>query len=124
MRPKHTLITILCVVAVTLYFAGAWLAFEGKAHSSAPERSGAVLLPTPTPDPNWVTLKAKPWNNGMVHVWVFVAEGDVPRKDLPAGTRCRKDSGVHLLGSGATAISFYKVNCNGVIGFVEVDQVH
>jgi hypothetical protein len=75
---------------------------------------------------NSLKLVAKPWNNGYVHLWAELIEGpgvDAQYKDIPEGTVCTKlDDESHVLGSGDTAIYYFKVNCNGTVGFVEVDQ--
>jgi hypothetical protein len=113
MRPKHTLVTVLCVAAVSLYFAGAWLALDGKTPPAVEAR------PRPA---NQVVLSAKPWNDGYVHIWATLSEGEVAYTDLREGTLCRKVGGVHHLGRGATAIPFYFVDCGDVRGYVEIDQ--
>jgi hypothetical protein len=75
---------------------------------------------------NSLKLVAKPWNDGYVHVWADLTEGpdvDAQYKDIHEGTVCTKlDNESHVLGSGDTAIYYFKVNCSGTIGFVEVDQ--
>jgi hypothetical protein len=73
---------------------------------------------------NSLKMVAKPWNNGYVHLWAELTEGPNEQfKDIAEGTVCTKlDDESHVLGSGDTAIYYFKVNCNGAVGFVEVDQ--
>lgn len=75
---------------------------------------------------NSLKLVAKPWNNGYVHLWNVIIDSPAMNdqyKDIPEGTVCTKlDNESHALGSGDLAIYYFKVNCNGAIGFVEVDQ--
>lgn len=73
---------------------------------------------------NQVTLEAKPWNDGKVYAWHDLNEGpDTLHIDIADGTRCdRIDNEWYRLGSGVAAIYYYKLNCNGVIGYVERDQ--
>lgn len=90
--------------------------------------SNPKTFPTSTPEieipSNGVLLRAKPWNDGQVHLWSQVAEGDVPYVDIPENTICdRLDDKTHKLGDGTTAIYFYKVNCQGHVGYVAVEQV-
>jgi hypothetical protein len=73
--------------------------------------------------PMTVTLQAKAWNNGQVHVWHTLNEAQAAYTDVRHGTRCDQlDSKTYKLGSGATAIDYVKVDCNGVSGYVETDQ--
>jgi hypothetical protein len=73
---------------------------------------------------NSLKLVAKPWNHGYVHLWADLTEGPNEQyKDIAEGTVCTKlDDESHVLGSGDTAIYYFKVNCNASVGFVEVDQ--
>src|SRR3982751_2850592 len=75
---------------------------------------------------NSLKLVAKPWNDGYVHLWSVIIDGPEMNdqyKDIHEGTVCTKlDDESHVLGSGSTAIYYFKVNCNGAVGFVEVDQ--
>lgn len=71
-----------------------------------------------------VTLRAQSWNNGVVHLWQNIIESEATYTDLPDGTRCRRlDSQMHPLVGSPPLIYYYRVNCNGSIGYVEVDQV-
>lgn len=76
--------------------------------------------------PNTVILKAKPWNNGYVYVWADIVE--VPGVEAQATkvrdrARCKRvDDEIHELIGAPPPIYYYHVNCNGVIGYVEIDQ--
>lgn len=89
--------------------------------SDAPNKNSA------TGRTNTVTLKAKSWNNGKVHVWADIVEipgVEANFTDVREGTRCtRLDSKTHRLIGDPPPIYYYRVNCNGVTGYVEVDQV-
>lgn len=76
------------------------------------------------PSGNEVILVAKPWNNGAVHLWHSIVEAEATFTDLPDGTRCeRLDNHMHKLVGPPPAIYYYRVNCGGIAGYVEVDQV-
>lgn len=69
------------------------------------------------------SLKASPWDNGYVHIWADISEGDA-HTDVPESASCVKaDNRTYTLGSGITAIDYYKLTCDGVTGYVEIDQV-
>lgn len=73
-----------------------------------------------------VYLQAKPHNNGVVHIWEDLGKDglNAPYKDFPDGTACQRvDRKIYKLEGGIATISYYKVNCEGVIGYVEVEQV-
>jgi hypothetical protein len=110
MTNKHLLWTIACALCVLVV-----LAFVAQA-------TIPTLLRT-----NTVTLKAKPWNNGYVHVWHTIVEAPgvpTPFTDVRDGTRCtRLDQQTHRLIGPPPPIYYYHVDCNGVVGYVEVDQV-
>lgn len=70
------------------------------------------------------TLQAKEWNNGKVHIWHTLDETTTTFTDVADGTRCTKlDDKTHRLIGPPPPIFYYHVNCNGVIGYVEVDQL-
>lgn len=75
---------------------------------------------------NTLTLKAKPWNNGQVHIWNNLREdASTSPTNLPEGTVCtRLDDKLYKIGNADTAIYYYLVGCDGVIGYVEIDQAH
>lgn len=74
---------------------------------------------------NQVALVAKEWNNGKVHVWKSLQEGSDQFVDVPASTICtRLDDNLYKLGSGDTTLYYYKLSCNGTVGYVETDQVY
>lgn len=71
-----------------------------------------------------VELKAKPWNNGYVHVWIDLNESSATFVDIPENTNCQRlDDAIYKIGSGSTTIRYYKLICNGTTGYVEIDQV-
>lgn len=71
-----------------------------------------------------VHLQAKPWNNGYVHMWAILSESDNNYRDVPESASCtRMDDHTYKLGSGSTTLFYYKLACNGVVGYVERDQV-
>lgn len=71
-----------------------------------------------------VTLKAKAWNNGKVHLWHDVrGDSDTTFVDIADGTSCSKvDDKTHKIGDDGPPIYYYKLNCNGKVGYVEIDQ--
>lgn len=71
-----------------------------------------------------MTLKAKPWNEGKVHIWNNLKEdASTFPTDLSENTACKRlDNHVYELPPDPP-IRYYKVDCNGVIGYVETDQV-
>lgn len=71
-----------------------------------------------------VMLRAEEWNDGMVHVWANLSESSDAYTDVPESASCtRLDDATYKIGSGSTTIRYYKLACNGVVGYVEVDQV-
>lgn len=71
-----------------------------------------------------VTLDAKSWNEGKVHIWNSLHESSATFIDLPDGTLCEQvDGKTHRLIGPPPPIYYYHVDCDGVIGYVEVDQV-
>lgn len=80
--------------------------------------------PSKTIGANQVILKAKSWNDGKVHVWQSIVESEATFINVPDGTRCeRLDNQTHKLIGPPPPIFYYHVDCGGVIGYVEVDQV-
>lgn len=73
---------------------------------------------------NQVTLRAAAWGDGMVPVFESMRDGpDAPYRTVPDGTRCtRLDNEWYKLGSGDTALYFYKVDCRGTFGYVNRDR--
>lgn len=72
-----------------------------------------------------VNLRAKEWNNGYVHLWTDINEASAAHIDVPESASCiRMDDHTYKVGSGSTALFYYKLICNGVVGYVERDQVH
>lgn len=77
-----------------------------------------------TPPREQVTLKAHSWNNGSVHVWSNLNEdATTMHVDVPDGAECKRLDNEWYKSRYAPAIYYYRVNCNGVIGYVERDQV-
>lgn len=76
---------------------------------------------------NEVILESKPWNNGYVHVWKTIIEErgvEALYTDIRDGARCQKlDNEEHPLVGDGPPIYYYHVDCNGVVGYVEVEQV-
>lgn len=71
-----------------------------------------------------VILKAKPWNDGNVHIWHTLVEAEATFTDVREGTRCQRlDNLTHKLIGPPPPIFYYHVACDGVRGYVEVDQV-
>lgn len=71
-----------------------------------------------------VTLKAKSWNNGHVHLWTNLNESNASHVDMPENTSCQRlDDHIYKAGSGSATLRYYKLSCNGVVGYVETDQV-
>lgn len=71
-----------------------------------------------------VALQAKEWNNGYVHVWSSLIESEATHIDVPESARCaRLDDKTHRLIGPPPPIYYYRVACNGVVGYVERDQV-
>lgn len=72
-----------------------------------------------------VHVHAYSWNNGKVNLWHELIDGpDVQFSQIPDGAYCTKlDENLYKLGSGETAIYYYKLLCGGKVGYVAHDQV-
>lgn len=115
-QKRNQLFRILAVYGALVVVFGAIIIFSVSAN--APTRSPARPAAA-----NTVTLRAESWNNGYVHVWANLSESSDRYTDVPGGTRCRKlDSRRHKLGTGATAIDYHRLDCNGVVGYVQWNQ--
>lgn len=115
-----TVALVLLGIVAFAYFAG--IELPGSARPAPPTPTDE-RIPTLTSG-NQVTLVAKAWNNGKVHVWEDLIDGpDAKYTDVDDGTVCDKiDDNIYMLGQGKTAISYYKVRCGEIEGYVEVDQ--
>lgn len=80
---------------------------------------------SPTATTVRVSLRAKPWNEGKVHIWHDVrGDSNTTFTDVPESASCTKvNDHVYKIGDGGPPIYYYKLICNGVTGYVEIDQV-
>lgn len=87
----------------------------------APQTSHAF---TPSSS-NTVELVAKPWNHGKVHLWHDLTDGpDASYTDIAEGTKCTQLGAAKVaFGTGSDKLYYYKLHCNGKVGYVAVDQV-
>jgi len=110
------LLGIVALVALT----GFELPGSARPAIATPTRESTPILRSG----NQVILAPKSWNNGMVHIWADLVDGpDAKYTDVVGGTICDKaDHNIYMLGEGNTAISYYKVKCGEISGYVEVDQ--
>lgn len=76
---------------------------------------------------NQVVVAAYEWNNGKVQLWNAVngvSGSPTAYREIADGTVCtRLDDAWYKYGDGDTAIYYYKLNCDGKIGYVERDQI-
>lgn len=72
-----------------------------------------------------VRLRAKPWNDGKVHMWQDLRDdSSTTFIDVPENASCaRVDNKKYNILDGGPPIYYYKLSCNGVVGYVEIDQV-
>ncbi len=119
MKPlKDKILTILPIALVVVLLLGGCL----KQNQASTEQAGPEVKPS-----NQVVLKAYAWDNGSVYLWETMDDGPhVPYTTIPDGIHCTKvdDVSYKLSGSGETAIYYYKLNCNGKVGYVSQNQVH
>lgn len=72
-----------------------------------------------------VQLVAKPWNDGMVHMWHGLGGyGDDPtHTDVSESAYClRVDDEIYQIQDGGPPIYYYLLVCDGIKGYVEIDQ--
>lgn len=125
MKTRKAKIFATLLAAIVWINIGSVIFFPDSTKQSAPIWSGnrSAEIRTKKALAAQVTLQAKEWNNGMVHVWSSLIESEATHVDVPESARCaRLDDTVYKLGSGSTAIYYYKLACNGVVGYVERDQ--
>lgn len=71
-----------------------------------------------------VTLQSKEWNHGKVHIWNNLNEdATTTRISVPDNTPCTILTDAIYETPLPPHISYYRVDCAGVIGFVETEQV-
>jgi hypothetical protein len=118
---------LLLIAVVTLVTAAAFGLNPGLGSAHQPSQAAstsAKSIAAQKAIAAQVTLRAESWNNGYVHVWANLSESSDAYTDVPESASCiRLDDATYKLGSGSTTIRYYKLACNGVIGYVEVDQV-
>lgn len=83
-----------------------------------------LLSYIPSPSSDVLILKAKSWNSGQVHIWNNLRDDESTRPtDLPSGTKCDRLDSTTYRSPLNPPIYYYRVNCDGVTGYVEIDQV-
>lgn len=119
------LLVVMVLGALAISFAASPARNPANHVSPAVETSAATkVLAAQRAIAGQVSLRAKPWNEGMVHVWAVLSESNDAHTDVPESASCtRMDDHTYELGSGSTTIYYYKLSCNGVVGYVERDQV-
>lgn len=119
------LLAVLVLAAVAFSFATSPARNPANQVSPAVETSAAVkVLAAQRAIAAQVNLRAKSWDDGVVHVWSDLNESSSTHIDVAENTACtRLDDHTYKMGSGSTAIYYYKLACNGVVGYVERDQV-
>lgn len=72
-----------------------------------------------------VRLTAKEWNDGKVHMWQDLrGDSETTFIDVPESASCaRMDDKTYNILDGGPPIHYYRLTCNGVIGYVEIDQI-
>lgn len=73
-----------------------------------------------------VHLAAKSWNEGKVHMWHGLGGygSDSTFTDVSESASCRRlDNKTYQIQDGGPPIYYYKLACNGSVGYVEVDQI-
>lgn len=111
------IVAILSVVAGLVVFVIVSLSYHAPSTTYHDTRSQKAIAAQ-------VGLQAKPWNDGKVHMWAVLSESNDDYTDVPENATCaRADDVTYTLGSGSTTLYYYKLACNGVVGYVERDQV-
>lgn len=111
------IVGILSVVAGIVVFVIVSLSYHAPSTTYHDSRSAKAFAAQ-------VRLSAKPWNDGKVHMWAVLSESNNEYTDVPENASCaRADDVTYTLGSGSTTLYYYKLSCNGVVGYVERDQV-
>lgn len=116
---------VIAVILITITVNALFPWDDTPSSRSAPAGANIdVSSAAPRPSQNTVILKAKPWNNGYVHIWHTLVELEATHTDVLDGTRCQRlDNKTHQLIGPPPPIYYYHVICNGIAGYVEIDQV-
>lgn len=85
-------------------------------------RAAHVVTPRPTLLPNQVALDAAPGND-VVQMFDAVAVDAKVIAELPDGARCKKMSEPIASNVEGIAMSFYQLDCDGTVGFVNAKWV-
>jgi len=114
MKTKSLIFTVL-LSSLVLFNVGSAILHPGQ---------GSTRASAPTQGRYALTLVAKEWNNGKVHIWNNLSEDATTTfTDVAGQDVCQRlDNELHK-SRYAPYIYYYKVDCgNGVVGYVEQDQ--
>ena len=78
---------------------------------------------TTTAPPNNVIVSHPNYGHATMFDNIDTCEGDVPSHDVINGTECRKESGSITSPCGVEYGTYYKLICDGAIGYINVKWV-